>query len=206
MRRFTRVCTCQSSITNEPIRSRRAFCISIKMSSKKEDYFNLLGVSRCVLPQENDKWIESLKRSYRKAQMVHHPDKSIKDGSHSGELSVRLNAAYETLKSPYERLRHLLTVHNISVSECDLKKIRLRQEFLMEMLELNERLQNVLSIDAPDKKLEGIETLRRCIKSKVDEKMEFAQREYEAHDMTLLAQTYTELSYLCSAYDRAISG
>lgn len=71
---------------------------SLSIPSEHMDYFNLLGVNSNSSPKE-------LKQAYRSKVKLYHPDKFI-------ALAQRLNAAYDTLKSPLKKKEYLRELNN----------------------------------------------------------------------------------------------
>jgi DnaJ family protein C protein 7 len=66
--------------------------------SKRKDYYKILGV-------EKDADDNSIKKAYRKAAIVHHPDKNPND-EHAAERFKDIGEAYETLSDPEKRARY----------------------------------------------------------------------------------------------------
>lgn len=76
--------------------------------STKEDYYNILGVSKSATPDE-------LKKAYRKKAMQYHPDKNAGDKA-SEEKFKEVNEAYEVLNDPqkkhmYDQMGHRAFEH-----------------------------------------------------------------------------------------------
>ncbi|KAI0994879.1 hypothetical protein K3495_g13302 [Podosphaera aphanis] len=66
--------------------------------SKRKDYYKILGV-------EKDADANQIKKAYRKAAIVHHPDKNPDDES-AAERFKDIGEAYETLSDPEKRARY----------------------------------------------------------------------------------------------------
>lgn len=66
--------------------------------SKRKDYYKILGV-------EKDADASQIKKAYRKAAIVHHPDKNPDDES-AAERFKDIGEAYETLSDPEKRARY----------------------------------------------------------------------------------------------------
>src|SRR5580704_15249936 len=61
----------------------------------KEDYYDLLGVSRTATEEE-------MKKAYRKKAVQYHPDKNKGDKA-AEEMFKKVSEAYEVLKDPDKR-------------------------------------------------------------------------------------------------------
>jgi molecular chaperone HscB len=109
---------------------------------------------------------ESLvKRKFYELSKTYHPDFHINDSEEKQqeilELSTVNNKAYQVLSNPQKRLEYILHLHG-HVLEGE--KYQLPQEFLMEMMDVNEALME-LELDADQavlestkKQIEDIET------------------------------------------------
>ncbi|KAM3070270.1 hypothetical protein ACMFMG_010106 [Clarireedia jacksonii] len=66
--------------------------------SKRKDYYKILGVDK-------DADETQIKKAYRKAAIIHHPDKNRED-EHAAERFKDIGEAYETLSDPQKRARY----------------------------------------------------------------------------------------------------
>ena len=90
---------------------------------------------------------ERLEQAYRDLQAEIHPDRFAHAGEAERRLAVqwatRVNEAYKTLKSPFERARYLLEINGIHV--LDAKNTAMPAEFLMQQMEWREALADAAS-------------------------------------------------------------
>jgi molecular chaperone HscB len=103
---------------------------------------------------------EMLDKAYRDIQSQVHPDRFAHAGDAERRASLqwttRVNEAYRTLKSPVQRGKHLLELHGVDVAfETN---TAMPTEFLMQQMELREKLE-----DAKDAK--GLDDLRKNLSS-----------------------------------------
>ncbi|KAI4454371.1 iron-sulfur cluster co-chaperone protein hscb [Holotrichia oblita] len=119
-------------------------CHSIQNPHEKGNYFKVFNLD--VTYDVNQK---ALTNSYRKMQSVLHPDKfsnkSDIEKEISAEYSSLVNKAYNTLQTPIKRAIHLLSLNNETISEDNKSD---NPEFLMEMMEVNEEIDEA---DSPEK-------------------------------------------------------
>jgi molecular chaperone HscB len=98
-----------------------------------------------------------LSARYREAQRAVHPDKfangSEADRRLSVQLAARINEAYRVLKDPLSRGRYLLELQGVNLDDTD---TAFDGEFLMEQMELRERLADVKSSTNPVQQLHAI--------------------------------------------------
>jgi molecular chaperone HscB len=86
---------------------------------------------------------EALERSYREIQSKVHPDRFAHAGDAERRASLqwttRVNEAFQVLKNPVTRARHLLELHGVDVAfETN---TAMPPEFLMQQMELRETLE-----------------------------------------------------------------
>jgi len=96
------------------------------------------------LPVSFDVDLDALSARYREAQRAAHPDKFANAPEIERRLSVqmaaRINEAYRVLKDPLSRGRYLLELHGVALDDAD---TAFDDAFLMEQMELRERLADV---------------------------------------------------------------
>jgi len=101
--------------------------------------------------------LKLLSERYREAQRAAHPDKFANAPEPERRLSVqmaaRLNEAYRVLKDPLARGRYLLELQGVELNDTD---TAFDGAFLMEQMELRERLAEVKSSASPEQTLRGI--------------------------------------------------
>src|SRR5918994_3631651 len=111
------------------------------------DHFERLG-----LPRRFSVYPAAVEREYLARSREVHPDfhqlGSSSEKRASLELSAALNEAYLTLKDPVRRAEYLLTLHGGPTAQ---QENNLDQAFLMEMLDLRERIEGAkASADAAE--------------------------------------------------------
>ncbi|MCF6338500.1 MAG: Fe-S protein assembly co-chaperone HscB [Gammaproteobacteria bacterium] len=96
------------------------------------------------LPVSFDIELDALSARYRDAQRAAHPDKfaNAPEGERrlSVQMAARINEAYRVLKDPLSRGRYLLELHGVALDDSD---TAFDGAFLMEQMELRERLADV---------------------------------------------------------------
>ncbi|KAG7201742.1 hypothetical protein KM043_004464 [Ampulex compressa] len=102
------------------------------------NYFDIIGINKSY-----DVTIKEIHDKYRELQKLLHPDKfstkTEREKEISASLSSLVNKAYSTLMHPLKRGFYLLELNNISVPEGT---TNLNPEFLMEIMERNEEVEN----------------------------------------------------------------
>jgi molecular chaperone HscB len=109
------------------------------------NHFELFGIAPAFALDP-----ERLERSYRDIQSNVHPDRFARAGDAerlaSMQMTTRVNEAYRTLRSPVLRAAYLLGLNGVDLGlETDTAMPR---EFLMEQMELRERLEGAGDADA----------------------------------------------------------
>jgi len=106
------------------------------------------------LPVSFDVDLGVLSARYREAQRAVHPDKFAHAPEAERRLSVqmaaRINEAYQVLKDPLSRGRYLLELQGVALDDAD---TAFDAAFLMEQMELRERLADVKNSTDPVRQL-----------------------------------------------------
>src|SRR5687767_1803359 len=112
-----------------------------------QNHFELFGLSPAFAVES-----EALERSYREIQSKVHPDRFAHAGDAERRASLqwttRVNESFQVLKNPVSRARHLLELHGVDVAfETNTAMPR---EFLMQQMELREKLEEAKDAEALD--------------------------------------------------------
>ena len=107
------------------------------------------------LPVSFEVDLKTLSERYRSLQSSVHPDKFANASDAERRLSIqqsaRINEAYQTLKDPLRRARYLLELNGVDMSaDTD---TRMDPKFLMQQMELRERLESVGTNEHPAEEL-----------------------------------------------------
>ncbi|PSL14697.1 co-chaperone protein HscB [Marinobacterium halophilum] len=120
------------------------------------NYFEILG-----LPVSFDIDQAQLTERYRDLQKQVHPDRHSHQSDREQRLAVQytayLNEALTTLKSPLKRAQYLLSLQGIDTLSDS--RTQLDPMFLMEQMELRERVADATDHDDPGAELEQLEAL-----------------------------------------------
>ncbi len=121
-------------------------CSKIQPFPKGIDYFQCIGLRRLLQID-----LKELEQRFYELSRRFHPDfyhgKDEKEKSISLENSALLNKAYRTLKDPFSRVEYLIHLEEGSKGEIAAK---IPQEFLEEIFELQETLEEFRSAGTPD--------------------------------------------------------
>jgi molecular chaperone HscB len=110
-----------------------------------KNYFELFGLEPAYALD-----LEHLDSAYRDIQSKIHPDRYANAGDAerraSMEMTTQVNEAHRTLKSPVQRAKYLLELNGVDVGfETN---TAMPPEFLMEQMDLRERLEQAADADA----------------------------------------------------------
>ena len=122
-------------------------------SDLTQSYFELFD-----LPVSFEIDLPDLSERFRKLQRATHPDRYASASDRDRRLSVQkaalVNEAYQCLKSPLNRARYMLERKGVEFN--DVRDTSFDSEFLMEQMELRERLSEVKSASQPMHELNGV--------------------------------------------------
>lgn len=115
-------------------------CKALQELPQNLNYFDIIGIRKNYIVTN-----EEVHKKYRELQKVLHPDKfgnkSEKERQISENLSSLINKAYSTLVHPLKRGLYMLQLEGISIPEAT---TNLNPEFLMEIMERNEEIENAM--------------------------------------------------------------
>src|SRR5712691_5884764 len=117
---------------------------------------------------------ESLDSAYRDIQAKVHPDRFAHAGDAerraSMQMTTRVNEAYRTLKSPVQRAKYLLELNGVDVAfETN---TAMPAEFLVEQMEIREKLERAKSGADLDLISRDLSVERREIEDQIQEKID----------------------------------
>ncbi|WP_428331385.1 Fe-S protein assembly co-chaperone HscB [Mucilaginibacter sp.] len=158
------------------------------------NYFEFYGIDESFTPDT-----ALLKKKFYELSKKYHPDfyatESDEKQQEILELSTLNNKAHQTLSDPYKRLEYILKTHNLV---SDGAKPQLPSDFLMEMMDLNERLMEV--DDANE--LGHITAEVLAIEGDIDERIAVLTADYASLDDTAKESRLNEIAdcYFRSKY------
>jgi len=110
------------------------------------NYFELFGIS---IQLQVDK--TSLPEKYFELSRQFHPDfysnATPSEQNHALEISANLNRAFKTFQNPDETIKYVLQIKGLLGEE---EKYQLPNDFLMEVLEINEQLMDIQMDESPE--------------------------------------------------------
>ncbi|XP_076244931.1 iron-sulfur cluster co-chaperone protein HscB-like protein, mitochondrial [Calliopsis andreniformis] len=128
------------------------FCSKCKVLQEPPEnltYFDIIGI-----PKSYDVTVTEIQKKYKELQKLLHPDKfgnkTEKEKQLSENLSSLVNKAYSTLSHPLKRGLYMLKLNGITISE---ETDNMNAEFLMEIMEKNEEIDDALNDVAKIKKI-----------------------------------------------------
>ena len=150
------------------------------------NYFEFYGMPESFNPDQ-----ALIKKNFYRLSKEYHPDFYANDNEEKQqeilELSTLNNKAYQTLFDPSKRLEYILKLHDL-VSEG--AKPQLPADFLMEMMDINERLMEVDDAD----ELGTITGEVLAIEGDMNEKLNSLTADYTALDDTAKESRLNEIA------------
>ncbi|XP_061402626.1 iron-sulfur cluster co-chaperone protein HscB [Musca vetustissima] len=133
-----------------------------------------------------------LTKRFRQLQSLVHPDKftnkTSREQSNSADWSSLINKAYKTLLVPIERGQYLLKLNGREIPQDN---SALNKEFLMEMMERNEE------VDEATTKQE-LEAIHESLTQELDEKVKFLSKHFADNNLDEATGVMVEMKYLLS--------
>lgn len=125
--------------------------------------------------------LEHLDRAYRDIQAEVHPDRFAHAGDAerraSMQVTTQVNEAYRTLKNPVRRAKYLLELNGVDVGfETN---TAMPADFLMEQMELREKLEEAKTGSDLDLISQGVSVDKREIENRIQEEID-GRRNYAA--------------------------
>jgi len=129
-----------------------------------QSHFELFG-----LPPAFAVETDALERSYREIQSKVHPDRFAHAGDAERRASLqwttRVNEAFQILKNPVKRAKHLLELHGVDVAfETN---TAMPPEFLMQQMELRETLEEAKDAAALDALRKNLRTEKSALQQQI---------------------------------------
>jgi molecular chaperone HscB len=150
------------------------------------NYFDFYGIPEAFQLNEG-----AVKKKFYELSKLYHPDFYANESEEKQqeilELSTLNNKAYQTLSNPAKRLEYILRLHEL-VSEG--AKPQLPSDFLMEMMDINERIMEVDSAH----ELGSITGEVLAIEGDMNEKLEILTVDYTTLDDTAKESRLNEIA------------
>lgn len=167
------------------------------LATTQDNYFRILGI-----PEQFSVDLDSLGSRFKQLQRQWHPDKyalqSETERQAATTMSARLNTAFDALKSPHERARHLLTIRGISAASSELTlQSSPSVEFLTWVMDFHEKLADAGS--CPDKRTQ----LRKQLLPVLNNCLSNLDRAFHENSLDEAARETAKLQYL-SSIERAL--
>ncbi|MEH6590602.1 MAG: Fe-S protein assembly co-chaperone HscB [Halioglobus sp.] len=156
----------------------------------KKNYFQLFDQSPAV-----DLDLKRLGEQFRQLQQQLHPDryagKSAQEQRLAVQYSALVNQAYSTLRHPLSRALYLLELKGMSPEEISRQKVD--GGFLMEQMELREKLEGIGSMVDPETVLDHLITE---INTDIGNHLVEFSTAYEMADLEAAAAACVKMQYL----------
>ena len=137
-----------------------------------QNHFELFGLSPAFAVES-----EALERSYREIQSKVHPDRFAHAGDAERRASLqwttRVNEAFQILKNPVTRARHVLELHGVDVAfETN---TAMPPDFLMQQMELRETLEEAKDASSLDALRSDLREQKRAMEKAIGEAIDVKQ-------------------------------
>jgi len=166
-----------------------------------EDYFDFFKIPRSFTIDK-----KALRKKYISNSRAYHPDFfTLEEGAKQEEvlkLSTLNNEGYKTLSDDRKRMQYLLTLNDMFPEEG---KAQVPQEFLMEMMDVNEQLMEAQMVE--DAGLISqinaeLEALKASFQVNAQEAMDMWDKNSKTSTLEEIRDTYLKQQYLRRLQDR----
>src|SRR5687767_3337455 len=146
------------------------------LTSPSSSHFELFG-----LPPVFSLDLEMLEKAYRDIQAQVHPDRFAHAGDAERRASLqwttRVNEAFQILRNPVTRARHLLELHGVDVAfETN---TAMPPEFLMQQMELRESLEGAKTPASLDEMRKRLQQEKAQLQTQIGEAID-SKKDYTA--------------------------
>ncbi|MEY3197318.1 MAG: Fe-S protein assembly co-chaperone HscB, partial [Pseudomonadota bacterium] len=152
-----------------------------------QNYFSLFSIDESF-----DIDLENLENKYFALQAKFHPDLSSDDKEKQERISqsILINNAYNSLKNPFERAAHILSLHGVET-----EAVKLPESILEKIMEMQETLEMLIVSNSPE-----LENFKSSV-SLQKERMILRLREaFSAKNYHFCAEILMEMRYLEKLY------
>ena len=157
------------------------------------NFFELFG-----LPVSYDVDLNQVQHHYMELQKQVHPDKFANASDQEKRLSMQqtswINEAQATLKDPVLRATYLLKLKGVDINLEN--ETTMDAGFLMQQLEMRERLENVSAEPDP---LDALDALAKEARANIDEMMQGFAHSYEADQLDESREWVRKLQFMQKA-------
>ena len=157
------------------------------------NYFELFEI-----PVSYDVDLDQVQQRYRSLQKAVHPDKYANAGSQERRISMQhtslINQALHTLKHPVERAIYLLQLKGVDFTMDN--ETTMDAAFLMEQMEMREKLEAVRELNDP---LVELDSMSVSVKSNMTTIAEAFKRAYASAELDDAREAVRKLQFLFRA-------
>ena len=150
------------------------------------------------IPVAYDVDLNELQKKYTALQQAVHPDKFANAGDQEKRLSMQqtshINEAYQTLKDPVARAVYLLKLKGVDINLDN--ETTMDMAFLMEQMEMREKLADMRQQDDP---LEQLDKLAAEVKNKMAEMTRQFSAAYENDQLEEARELIRKLQFMQKA-------
>jgi molecular chaperone HscB len=175
--------------------------MDMRTADFQQDFFHLFN-----LPLRYQIDSAALEQSYRAIQAQVHPDKFAHLSEHERRMAMqwatRANEGYQTLRSPLNRARYLLSLHSVDTQEDSNTAMPI--DFLMQQMEWREALdetkqtKNNTALEEMEQRVHEVRILQQQLAIDIDDNHDYVAASGIVRKLKFLEKLAEEIS---SAFD-----